>query len=135
MIHLNKKVKEICDTLNKKGYMGVYVSAHHSDMERDRDAILGINGFAGSGSGEMTLPQFEDWLRDYVCFTVEPDLYSIVPSGPFIDEELVSAEIHYKFWASFNDYLRKELGEDVTINFRDGCSEFEVTREKKEATV
>ena len=82
---------------------------------------------------EMTDAEYNDHLRDYACFTFEPDFFALRPSSRYAESRYVSVEIdEAKFWRDVNEVLRKQFGPGVAITFREGCHEFEVIRQKAE---
>lgn len=137
MIHLTNKAKEVVAYLRKNGFKSnpedkderpVYISAKMSDPEEDRDIITGT-GTCDDCEPEMTTEHFDWWLRDYCYFEIDVDLYSLMPEeNPYIDMDIVAADIRHNFWTSFYAYLRKEFGDDVEIRHNENRGDCEIER-------
>lgn len=120
LVHLRKKAREICSKLRLHGFGGVHFDEARVEEEMHSDF-----------PGETNKAQFATRERDYLCMIVQPIFRN--PWASFgEDNDYVSVEVNEgKFYRDFEKYLRAELGPNLTINFSEGCFEYEIYRPYK----
>jgi hypothetical protein len=84
---------------------------------------------AASGMGELNPWQFEAWRGSYICLICQPDFpmdHSGGEENEYVERSFCVNET--KFYADLTAELQDRMGDDVGIEFRKGCFEFECIR-------
>lgn len=112
MLHVQNAVVEMVAGWNADGFRGVRFS----------DCYVQLQEFS---PGDQSQEEFDAWVEGYACFVAQPDLScDYEPSNEFETVEVDSTGFHQLLLAEIN----ARLGSDVVIEYRGGCSEFEVSR-------
>ena len=80
--------------------------------------------------GEQTQEQFEEHMKNYAIFVAHADLYGEESLSSYDEEnDYRTTEISWgSFERDFTAELQKRLGDDVQIEYRSGCHEWECIR-------
>lgn len=114
-IHVANTVAEFLKEI-KNGFNGVQWVELYNETQ------------TGPHEGEQTQEEFEEWISGYAIFVAHADLYGDDLSYDD-DNEYVETEFYWgKFENDFTKELQKRLGDDVKIEFRSGCNEWECQR-------
>jgi hypothetical protein len=119
-INLYKTAMKICKQFESEGFNGVKFYSVHADEQHASDY-----------EGELTKKQFTERLKHYVTFITEPNFDSGYSSFSR-DNAYVETHIDVNSTQFYNDlrkYLTEQFGEGITLNFREGCHEWEAYRE------
>lgn len=116
MIHVANTVAEFIKELKTKGnFNGVrFVELYNTTQTEPYE-------------GEETQEEFEKRIEGHASFVAHADLYG----DDFQDEDTEYNERTVdwgKYETDFENELRKRLGDDVTIEYRSGCNEYECIR-------
>lgn len=116
MIDIREAITNLVNVWKVEGFNRIFFDDCH--IER----MSTLEDFLSDGRSEA---EYLEWARNYVCFVAVPqDPFDFGDSGEYtsisFDED--------KFIAHLKDEIRKVAGEDVVIDYREGCHEFEVSR-------
>lgn len=114
MIHIQNAATQMIDEFSKNGFNGVR-------FEDCRMEKCSLEDWIHDGEIEAN---YLDWIEGYACFILLPDI------------ELPPKKTKYHVSRFDRSYLQDDLeaemkrrfGDDVTINYRDGCNEYEIIR-------
>jgi hypothetical protein len=126
MIHITNVSKEILQTLRTKGFKGLHFTNCRFDVLKLEDVWD-----EDAKEGEMTPKQYERWLRDYACFTAEPEFPYF--SGHDFDSDYYEEPSFNKdkYYDDLIAWVKGHFEKNVTVDYRKGCNEFEIIRPKR----
>jgi hypothetical protein len=123
MTHLTERADAICQTLLREGFNGIGFEQAHVDRQR-----LSDYWDEKTHEGELTPPQFEAWVANYVTFVAQPAFHRVYarlsPRSRYESVEVNEGQ----FYRDLTRHVRREMGGDVSVSFREGCFEFECVR-------
>ena len=116
MVDIREAVTNLVNIWKTEGFNSVFFDDCHIEQ------MSTLTDFLSDGRSEA---EYLEWTKNYVCFVAVPqDPFDFGDTGEYtsisFDED--------KFIAHLKDEIRKVVGEDVVITYREGCHEFEVSR-------
>lgn len=114
MIHIQNAATQMIDEFKKSGFNGVRFDDCRMEPARLKDWL----------SDGKTEDEFNAFVEGYACFILTPITY--MPSGDTKYD--VSYFDESKFEADLEAEMRRRFGDDVIINYSDGCHEYEIIR-------
>lgn len=115
-INIREKAKELIPIWKKKGFNSI------------RFVTLELQGSDLGEPDEQTPEEVAEFNKNYVTFLAQPDFPSCdvvnFPSSPYV--EVVTN--YEQFYDDFKAELKKQFGDDILIDFHDGCYEWEIRR-------
>jgi hypothetical protein len=118
MIHLMDKAREICTKLENEGFGGVrFWSAKLEDHKiEDYD-------------DEFTEESYAVYRRDLAYFIIDPSFPDCdCEESPYVEPAVFDAD---RFYRDLVAWVQGQVGEDVQVNFQEGCMEFELYRPRE----
>lgn len=117
LAHVEDECAKLVSEWKSKGFNGIRFVECYMQPSRWEDFE----------ADERTREEFDDWRSRYACFVAHPDLYNDFGrrgGNPYAKSEI-------DWFGCYEDLkreIRKRCGDDVQINHRSGCKEFEVER-------
>ncbi len=113
-IHIQNAAQQMIDEFNKHGFNGVRFEDCRMELPR-------LDDWLNDGRTE---DEFNAWIAGYACFILLP--ITDTPRGE--TKYNVSYFDGGSFEADLEAEMRRRFGDDVTINYSEGCHEYEVIR-------
>lgn len=118
-IHVADTISKFIKELKDKGdFKGVRFVELYDETNRKHDL------------DEQTKEEFDKSLEDYACFVAHPDLYWDDYNSCDSNEYINTITDWGKFQSDFEQELRNRLGDDVIIEHRSPCNEYECIRKE-----
>lgn len=114
MRHVEEGVAEILKEIRAKGFNGVRFEGIEQSFQ-DRDEWV---------SDGRSLDEFEEFRSNYACFTMDPIVEFVDDATKYCGDSFDHGQLEFDLKAMF----RSRLGGQLSIEYRSGCSEWEVIR-------
>jgi hypothetical protein len=118
MIHVEEEATKLIAEWKANGFNGVHMVDCYMEPCRWDD-------WEGDGK---TREEFEAFRAGYACFVAAPDLW---PGFSSYQDDSPYSKREIDWFGCYDDMIaeiKKRLGDDVVVNHRSGCNEFECQR-------
>lgn len=119
MIHVEREAAKLIEEWKSKGFNGI----------RFIDCYMQPTSWEDFESDGKTREEYEQWIQGYACFVAHPDIYDDFGfrGNPY-------AKTGVDWGQCFSDMIaaiKQRLGDDIDVQHRSGCHEFECFRKEK----